>query len=73
MPNSMNKDEFNKKSAIACWGYEPLCMMCEESKADGELSMALYDMLEDMQLSCNDPRVCSQGCLDSAIESSMEG
>jgi len=69
----MRSADYIKRSAIACWGCEPLCMVCEESKADGELSMDLYDMLEDMELSCEDPRVCSRSCFDSAVESAMEG
>ena len=68
----VSKVDYSKQSAIACWGFEPLCMMCEESKADAELSQDLYGHLEDRGLSVDDPRVCSQGCYDSAIESAYD-
>ena len=66
------KADFRKRSAIACWGFEPLCMMCELEKADGDLSQDLYGHLEDQGLPCDNPRVCSQGCYDSAIESAFD-
>lgn len=61
-----------RQEALDWWGYEPVCEMCEEEKADAGLSQDLAGVLEDRELSCDDPRVCSQDCFDSAFQSAIE-